>query len=353
MRMRRVTVIIAISFLMLGIACSTGAVELSLISNPSTVFHGDDLTIDINIDIADGVAGCAFTLEYPSEVMEPVDVVVTTDFFKQVFDYRIDTNPGSATPWEQNTTTLGYIKMSGVYIDMDSDTGGGGAYTGTQTLFSVHFRVKADALPGNYLIILKQTQLCNGSAGWGSDINNNGICDPGDVPEGSPILIKAYGVGSSQWGTSDDLEILINNFTSDPTAEIAIQAHPCGDPGDADDDDDGILDEDEDKNQNGIVDDGETDPCEADSDGDGVQDGTEMGLTLDDIGIDTDTEYFIEDADPSTTTNPLDNDSDNDGLLDGEEDMNSNGAVDEGETDPMKSGGIKAMPWIPLLLMND
>ncbi|MCP4707891.1 MAG: hypothetical protein GY869_04635, partial [Planctomycetes bacterium] len=58
---------------------------------------------------------------------------------------------------------------------------------------------------------------------------------------------------------------------------------------DADTDDDGIPDGDEDTNQNGLIDFGETKPCDGDTDGDGIQDGTELGLTMDDIGSDTNT----------------------------------------------------------------
>jgi hypothetical protein len=55
-----------------------------------------------------------------------------------------------------------------------------------------------------------------------------------------------------------------------------------------------------------------TDPCSGDSDGDGVTDDIEAGSCMD----------------------PLDDDTDGDGLLDGAEDLNGNGVVDEGETDP-------------------
>ena len=85
------------------------------------------------------------------------------------------------------------------------------------------------------------------------------------------------------------------------------------DPNDEDSDDDGLSDGIEDANQNGIVDPGETSPINEDSDGDGIDDGTEVALG---------------NGDP---TNP---DADDDGLLDGEEDINQNGAVDDGETDP-------------------
>ncbi len=110
----------------------------------------------------------------------------------------------------------------------------------------------------------------------------------------------------------------------------------CMVPGDTDADDDGIPDMDEDANHNGVLDMDETDPCSADTDMDGVQDGTELGLTLAEIGPDTDRAVFVPDQDPDSVTDPLSLDTDHDGLTDGEEDTNFNGRLDglEGEHDP-------------------
>ena len=108
----------------------------------------------------------------------------------------------------------------------------------------------------------------------------------------------------------------------------------CTDPFDADTDDDGIPDGAEDANHDGLVDSNETDPCNADTDGDGIQDGTELSYTSDDIVADTDTNLFRPDLDPLTSTDPLNPDTDGDGLPDGREDINCNGKVDDGETDP-------------------
>src|SRR5690606_2367549 len=60
---------------------------------------------------------------------------------------------------------------------------------------------------------------------------------------------------------------------------------------------------------------------------------TERGL-VGPQGAHTDQTVCIPDADPGSTTDPTDADTDDDELLDGEEDVNSNGKVDEGETDP-------------------
>jgi len=144
----------------------------------------------------------------------------------------------------------------------------------------------------------------------------------------------------------------IGDVDGDGIKDAAENASTCLDPDDADTDDDGILDGEEDTNNNGVKNSGETDPCRLDTDNDSIQDGTELGLTLNDIGADTDTAIFQPDLEPSTKTNPLDDDSDNDGLPDGEEDLNRNGRVDAGETDPsfLAAG---ALPAILSLLIGD
>ena len=129
-------------------------------------------------------------------------------------------------------------------------------------------------------------------------------------------------------GTARDADIFM--LYSEP-----LERGICPDPTDTDSDDDGIPDEVEDANGNGIVDTVETSPCDPDTDGDGIQDGTEFGLTLVDIGPDTDPQVFIPDADPITTTNPLNPDTDNDGISDGDEDLDHDGMVDPGEGDPL------------------
>jgi hypothetical protein len=119
-----------------------------------------------------------------------------------------------------------------------------------------------------------------------------------------------------------------------------------------DSDEDGIVDVLEDANHNGVVDEGETDPYDPDTDDDGLQDGTELGVALQDVGAGTDLNYFQPDLDPATTTDPLDDDSDADGRNDGDEDRNRNGRVDAGETDPNHFDST-ALPWLPLLLLDE
>ncbi len=112
-----------------------------------------------------------------------------------------------------------------------------------------------------------------------------------------------------------------------------------------DSDGDGIPDGTEDKDHDGVVDTGETDPTKTDTDGDGLSDGAEdkdhdgvvdTGET-DPTNPDTDNDGISDGVESTTGTNPLDDDSDDDGLLDGTEDKNHNGSVDSGETDPRKA----------------
>jgi hypothetical protein len=115
----------------------------------------------------------------------------------------------------------------------------------------------------------------------------------------------------------------------------------------ADGDGDGIPDGTEDANHNGAVDGIETDPRSRDSDGDGLRDGLEdvnangvvdLGETnprlkdSDQDGINDGTERNV------TGTDPTKADMDGDGCLDGAEDVNQNGVVDAGETNPKVFG---------------
>ncbi|MCP4625526.1 MAG: hypothetical protein GY850_18725, partial [bacterium] len=179
---------------------------------------------------------------------------------------------------------------------------------------------------------------------------NQLIYDQVVVPEGG---LTAKDFGLLQLSADSD---------GDGISNAVENAVSCLDSLDADTDDDGIADGDEDTNQDGSVDPEETDPCDIDSDGDGIQDGTELWVTTPVADPDgtgplkgTNTNLFQPDLDPSTTTDPLDDDSDNDGLLDGQEDANHNGRVDSGETDPTISdlARLNAMPWIPLLLLDE
>jgi hypothetical protein len=216
----------------INLSATAEAANLSLVLSKTDLTMGETFMLNIRIDDASGIAGCAFTLIYPENLLE-LDhdkTPVSTDFFLLFSDVNPDADPQEAYPWEANTGSEGKIRLSGAYIDTDPDTGGGGNYKGSQSLFTVHFKVKDHADAGNSSFELRQTMLCNGPAGWGVDQNNNGQYDEtdGDKYEGAPILLKAYPKGSDQWNTStlnDDFEVLIDSFTENP--KVTFNIAPC------------------------------------------------------------------------------------------------------------------------------
>jgi hypothetical protein len=107
-------------------------------------------------------------------------------------------------------------------------------------------------------------------------------------------------------------------------------ASPCLDPNDPDTDNDGLVDGEEDINCDGIFDPGESNPCDPDTDDDQMPDGWEVGYNLNPL---------VDDASE---------DADGDGYTNLEE-------YTEG-SDPRDKNSLpkpKAMPWIPLLLLDD
>jgi|GEM_PF-1149533 cysteine-rich repeat protein len=202
--------------------------------------------------------------------------------------------------------------------------------------------------------------------------------DPINVDTDSDGIQDGTEVGRTVGHDTDtDLNIFIADI--DPTETT--------DPLDSDTDKDGLDDGTEDINDNGEIDEGETNPHDADtdedgindndeasfgtdplsrdSDQDGIQDGTELGFItcstsqLANTGslflcahpTDTNPGIFIEDADRHTTTNPLNPNTDggsNPDAWDGEEDINFNGLIDAGETNPNDPSDDAFAPGLPV-----
>jgi hypothetical protein len=117
-----------------------------------------------------------------------------------------------------------------------------------------------------------------------------------------------------------------------------------------DSDGDGLPDAVEDKNGNGQVDAGETNPAKADTDGDDLGDGAELWVDgTNPAAADTDGDGLSDgletgksgDADPGSVTDPKSPDSDGDGIPDGKEDANHNGKVDDDESNPNDAGSTQ------------
>lgn len=115
-----------------------------------------------------------------------------------------------------------------------------------------------------------------------------------------------------------------------------IETQIGSDPNDADSDDDGVrdgmeIDWDKDSDGDGII-----NVLDPDSDNDKLFDGTEMGFDCAGPGTDIAAGHCIADMDNGvTTTSPIDADTDGGSLPDGEEDTNKNGAMDDGEKNPL------------------
>ena len=131
---------------------------------------------------------------------------------------------------------------------------------------------------------------------------------------------------ADQSGTVDAGETSPTDKDSDDDGlEDGVEADSCYDQeGDdclttkgyeADSDSDGLMDGAEDKNKNGLVDAGETNPLIADSDGDGQLDGEEVSCASDPLDMD---DVWL-DLDGSGVCDGAEKDSDNDGVPDGVE----------------------------------
>jgi len=112
------------------------------------------------------------------------------------------------------------------------------------------------------------------------------------------------------------------------------------DPKDADTDDDGVLDGGEANPSDDTDGDGLRNVRDVDSDNDGLYDGTELGLACEDAATDLAAGHCVADGDQAgTVTSPIDADTDDGGVSDGNEDVDRDGVIDVGETDPTAGHG--------------
>jgi cysteine-rich repeat protein len=224
--------------------------------------------------------------------------------------------------------------------DSDNDGIGDGTESGVveahvDTDISMNFFV-ADADPQTQTNPVIADSDEGGVIDGAEDLNANGRVDEG---EGDPLSRDDDDSDGDGLINADE----INLYQTDPTVfdsdndglsdgeEIAFNTVPF----DADSDDDGIVDGNE-MNWNEDSDGDELiNALDADSDNDGIFDGTEMGITVAHSDTALEANVFVADADQRTQTDPTLADTDQGGLLDGEEDLNANGRVDEGETDPL------------------
>jgi len=112
------------------------------------------------------------------------------------------------------------------------------------------------------------------------------------------------------------------------------------DPNDADSDDDGVVDGQEANPADDTDGDGDINANDPDSDDDGLFDGTEVGNDCANPATDPTAMSCTADGDAGvTTTSPVDPDSDDGGVFDGDEDVDLDGVLDADETDPTAGNG--------------
>ncbi|MFO0760840.1 MAG: MopE-related protein [Byssovorax sp.] len=165
----------------------------------------------------------------------------------------------------------------------------------------------------------------NGGKKDGSeDTNLNGKLDAGETnPTAGHGADDNLNTDSDGDGLPDALEIFLGS-----------------NPNDADTDDDGVVDGQEPNPSLDMDGDGLIDVLDVDSDNDGLYDGTELGLGCNNPATDNGKHHCIPDADMGAThTSPVDPDSDDGGIMDGVEDVNHNGVLDAGETNPAVGNG--------------
>ena len=176
---------------------------------------------------------------------------------------------------------------------------------------------KFDGDPGTLTGVLNPDTDGGGLIDGSEDVNLNGVVgskdtDPND-PSDDDLLADADGDG-----LSDALEATLGSNAND-----------------MDSDDDGVLDGDEANPSDDADGDGQPNIMDADSDGDGLFDGTELGLDCVHADTDTSQNRCTPDGDGgSTKTNPLLADTDGGDVSDGDEDVNHDGKIDAGETNP-------------------
>jgi uncharacterized repeat protein (TIGR01451 family)/MYXO-CTERM domain-containing protein len=163
-----------------------------------------------------------------------------------------------------------------------------------------------------------------GASDGSEDANLNGAKDSG---EGDPTLGNgaddASVVDTDKDGLSDALEKFLGSGVND-----------------ADSDDDGLLDGDEHNPADDTDGDGLRNVVDVDSDDDGLYDGTENGAGCDDPATDKTAKHCVADGDKgATVTSSLMKDTDRGGVSDGSEDIDLNGVIDAGESNPTLGHG--------------
>jgi hypothetical protein len=186
---------------------------------------GETFFVDIVIDDAGGVAGCAFTLEYQGDVVIPpaIDRAGLSADIQSLFPFTQNDDQTH----RGNVTGAGRLALTGAAIH--PGTGGPLYAAGPVTLFRLRFTVSEAAAPGQIAFTLRPTQLWNPAAGYGTDLNDDGTYDPAvDEMGRADVLIGAVDNTHADW---NELSAAFPVLIGPTAAEIARSAMYVVDPG--------------------------------------------------------------------------------------------------------------------------
>ena len=218
--------------------------------NPKSGFvPGEVLRLVILVDDPTPVAGAAFTIGYDQDAVIPpttVDGIAdpTEDVVGTAFPFTfVKDNVTTKTHRENSETDQGKLYLSGAAIN--EATGGPKPVAAVETaLFIIKFTVKPGVAAGTpFNFSLTQTELMNEAAGYGNDVNDDGIFDEGvDTKEKVPVLVGAVDNQDENW---DDLNLafpVLLSHDTDPAFAPPTPADCTIKDQNADDDNDGMLD---------------------------------------------------------------------------------------------------------------
>lgn len=141
-------------------------------TSPQTDFAcGNTIVLSVDLNNApaeDKVAGVAFTIVYPDQVVDPpsleADGLPSTDTeLMSAFPFTT----GTTKTYRAGNSVVGELALSGAEID--PSTGGATNHADDAQLFAVSFKVKSGVPLGDYQFGIQTTVLDNPAAGWNGE----------------------------------------------------------------------------------------------------------------------------------------------------------------------------------------